>query len=210
MGKQEVTQAGKPNLLNTMKEAANMSITEEQLIDAYGKGTPKQRFALIYKNYEVFLNMVDSYEVGLFNRILFEREYNRRAKNGDDLGVRIQTSNRSDPTAQKAIENMMIHEAIEKCNFSGNILEDTDNPEKHRRDILTIHMMRREYEVFDKSLRSLPGAEFRITYSYLHDGRKLVQIAEDEDKAYQTILNIVSKTRKKLEGKTIIFFRDTI
>ena len=30
-------------------------------------------------------------------------------------------------------------------------------------------------------------------------GRKLVEIAEEEDKAYQTILNIVSKTRKKLE-----------
>lgn len=64
-------------------------------------------------------------------------------------------------------------------------------------------MMRREYEVFDSSLKALPGNEFRITYSYLHEGRKLVQIAEDEDKAYQTILNIVSKTRKKLELKTM-------
>ena len=64
-------------------------------------------------------------------------------------------------------------------------------------------MMRREYEVFDTSLKALPLAEFKITYSHLHDGRKLVEIAEEEDKAYQTILNIVSKTRKKLEGKTI-------
>ena len=53
-----------------------------------------------------------------------------------------------------------------------------------------------------------PLAEFKITYSHLHDGRKLVEIAEEEDKAYQTILNIVSKTRKKLEGKT--FFKETI
>ena len=47
--------------------------------------------------------LVESYETGLFNRILFEVEYNRRKKNDDDLGVRIQTSHCSDPTAAKAI-----------------------------------------------------------------------------------------------------------
>ena len=35
--------------------------------------------------------LVDCYEIGLFNRILFDVEYNRRKKNDDDLGVRIQT-----------------------------------------------------------------------------------------------------------------------
>ena len=40
--------------------------------------------------------LVDCYEIGLFNRILFEVEYNRRKKNDDDLGVRIQTSHRSE------------------------------------------------------------------------------------------------------------------
>ena len=188
----------------------NMCITEDKLVESYGKATPRERFRLIYKNYSIFPQLVDCYEIGLFNRILFEVEYNRRKKNDDDLGVRIQTSHRSDPTAAKAIEHIMIRDAIEECNFSGNILKETDDPEKHKRDILTIHMMRREYEVFDTSLKALPLAEFKITYSHLHDGRKLVEIAEEEDKAYQTILNIVSKTRKKLEGKTIAFFRETI
>ena len=187
-----------------------MCITEDKLVESYGKATPRERFRLIYKNYSIFPQLVDCYETGLFNRILFEVEYNRRKKNDDDLGVRIQTSHRSDPTAAKAIEHIMIRDAIEECNFSGNILKETDDPEKHERDILTIHMMRREYEVFDTSLKALSLAEFKITYSHLHDGRKLVEIAEEEDKAYQTILNIVSKTRKKLEGKTIAFFKETI
>ena len=186
-----------------------MCVTDEQLVDAYSKGNPQQRFQLIYKNYEVFPQLVDCFEIGLFNRILCEKEYNRLKKNGD-LGVRIQTSNRSDPTARMAIEHVMIRDAIKECNINGDLLKDTDNPEKNKRDILTLHMMRREYEVFDSSLKALPGNEFRITYSYLHEGRKLVQIAEDEDKAYQTILNIVSKTRKKLEGKTIAFFREIL
>ena len=29
-------------------------------------------------------------------------------------------------------------------------------------------------------LKTLPLAEFKITYSHLHDGRKLVEIAEEE------------------------------
>lgn len=73
-----------------------MCITEEKLVEAYGNSNPHERFLLIYKNYSVFPQLVDCYETGLFNRILFEVEYNRRKKNDDDLGVRVQTSHLSD------------------------------------------------------------------------------------------------------------------
>ena len=66
-----------------------MCITEDKLVESYGKATPRERFRLIYKNYSIFPQLVDCYETGLFNRILFEVEYNRRKKNDDDLGVRI-------------------------------------------------------------------------------------------------------------------------
>ena len=187
-----------------------MCITEDKLVESYGKATPRERFRLIYKNYSIFPQLVDCYEIGLFNRILFEVEYNRRKKNDDDLGVRIQTSHRSDPTAAKAIEHIMIRDAIEECNFSGNILKETDDPEKHKRDILTIHMMRREYEVFDSCLKTLPGREYRITYDYIHKDRKVSEIAEGEDRADQSIRNLLVATRKTLESRTIPFFRETI
>ena len=73
-----------------------MCITEEKLVEGYGNSNPHGRFLLIYKNYSVFPQLVDCYETGLFNRILFEVEYNRRKKNDDDLGVRVQTSHLSD------------------------------------------------------------------------------------------------------------------
>ena len=92
----------------------NMCITEDKLVESYGKATPRERFRLIYKNYSIFPQLVDCYETGLFNRILFEVEYNRRKKNDDDLGVRIQTSHRSDPTAAKVIEHIMIRDAIDE------------------------------------------------------------------------------------------------
>lgn len=187
-----------------------MYITEEKLVEAYGKANPHERFKLIYKNYGIFPQLVDCYETGLCNRILFEVEYNRMKKNDDDLGVRIKTNHLSDTTALKAIERIMVRNAIDECNFPGTLLKETDTPEKHKRDILTIHTMRREYEVFETSLKTLPQTEYRITYAHLHDGRKFTEIAEAEDKAYQTILNIVSKTRKKLEGQTTAFFKEII
>lgn len=55
-----------------------MCITEEKLVEAYGNSNPHERFLLIYKNYSIFPQLVDCYETGLFNRILFEVEYNRR------------------------------------------------------------------------------------------------------------------------------------
>ena len=186
-----------------------MCITEEQLVDAYSRGDPKQRFSLIYKNYEIFSQLVDCYEVGLFNRILYEKEYNRKKKNGD-LGVRVQTSNKSDPTARIAIEHVMIRDAIRDCDLSGDLLKDTDDAEKHRRDIITIRMMRREYEVFDSFLRALPGKEFRITYRYIHKDCDMSQIAEEEHRADQTIRNMLSDTRRNLERRIIPFFRESI
>ena len=41
----------------------NMCITEEKLVDRYGQGNPHERFMLIYKNYEVLLNLVKEIHV---------------------------------------------------------------------------------------------------------------------------------------------------
>ena len=187
-----------------------MCITEEKLVEAYGNSNPHERFLLIYKNYSVFPQLVDCYETGLFNRILFEVEYNRRKKNDDDLGVRVQTSHRSDPTAAKAIEHIMIRDAIEECNFSGNILKETDTPEKHKHDILTIHMMRREFEVFDSALKALPKKEHDILFTFINKERKMLEIAEDRDLAYQTVKNLIGDIKKLLESRTVPYFRETL
>ena len=44
-----------------------MCITEDKLVESYGKATPRERFRLIYKNYSIFPQLVDCYETGLFN-----------------------------------------------------------------------------------------------------------------------------------------------
>lgn len=186
-----------------------MCITEQKLVDAYANGNPHERFSLIYKNYEVFLQLVDSFETGLLNQILFEVEYNRRAKNYDDLGVRIQNLRFSDPTASKAIEHIMIREAVEECNFSGNILKETDNPEKHKRDILTIHMMRREFEVFDSCLKTLPeeGKPCSEAYKRVYESNRRLceRLGVDEDPDVESIINYMFDITRTVAEKMFAY-----
>lgn len=73
-----------------------MCITEEKLVEAYGNSNPHERFLLIYKNYSVFPQLVDCYETGLLIGSFLKWNINRRKKNDDDLGVRVQTSHLSD------------------------------------------------------------------------------------------------------------------
>ncbi|MBO4347907.1 MAG: hypothetical protein J5840_09760 [Lachnospiraceae bacterium] len=185
-----------------------MRITEDKLVDTYAKSSAKERFKLIYKNYEIFPQLIDCCEVSQFNRIIGEKEYNRKAKNGGDLGVRVKNSRLSNPTQDKAIENVTVEKAIQECDFSDDLLKDTDDAEAHRRCILTINMMKRDYEVFDANLKALRGSEFRITYRYIHKDCSVAEIAEEESKADQTIRNTLALTRKTLERRIIPFFME--
>ena len=54
-----------------------MSKNDKEIFDSYASGNPNQRFDLIYKNYHTFPKLIDSFETGVFNMILNEREYNR-------------------------------------------------------------------------------------------------------------------------------------
>jgi len=189
-----------------------MHTTGAQLVAAYSKGNPKERFTLIYRNYCVFLQVVNSYETGVYNRILCEKQYNRRQKGAslEELGVRIQNYRKSDRTANEAIEHVVIQQAIEDCDFAGELLKDTDEPEKHMRDILTISVMRQEFEVFASSLGALPPKEKRITCRYLSKEISATKLAEDEDIADQTLRNILSMTRKTMQEGSMPFFRESI
>lgn len=52
-----------------------------KIVEDYSKGKPHERFKLIYKNYRVYTKLVDSYEVGVYNSIICEKEYK---KNGSE------------------------------------------------------------------------------------------------------------------------------
>ena len=114
------------------------------------KAVRLRKMTYVSKRYELagklrfISSMIDSFEIGVIHLISSEKAYNRHSRHAD-LGVRIQSGNGySDPTGNQAVENVMIKDAMKACDFSGDLLKDTDASEEHRRDILTIKMMREE------------------------------------------------------------------
>ena len=58
-------------------------------------------------------------------------------------------------------------------------------------------MMRREFEVCDSALKALPAKEHDIVYTFIHKDRKMPEIAEDRDLAYQAVKNLIGDIKKR-------------
>ena len=71
-------------------------------------------------------------------------------------------------------------------------------------------MMRREFEVFDSALKALPTKEHDIVFTFINKERKMLEIAEDRDLAYQTVKNLIGDIKKLLESRTVRYFRETL
>lgn len=87
---------------------------------------------------------------------------------------------------------------MRECDFTGDLLRDTDDSEKHRIDILTIQMMREEFDVFEAHLKALKKKEYRIFYSYLTGEKEIADIADEEHMLCESARNKISKTKKQL------------
>ena len=62
--------------------------------------------------------------------------------------------------------NAMIKDAIKTADFESGLLDDTDEPELHRRNILTIHMMKDDFEEFQFHHVSRKSLEEEITPNF--------------------------------------------
>lgn len=190
-----------------------MSKSGKQIFEEYAVGTPHDRFVLIYNNYGVFENVIRSYEHSVFKQIRDEKEYNRKHRSAgiEELGIRVQSGGMpSDITAKLAMTNAMIKDAIKTADFESGLLDDTDEPELHRRNILTIHMMKDDFEEFQFHLKNLDPKAYRITIKHITKEWRGEQIAEEECLEFQSFKNILYVSRKSLEEEITPNFRSII
>ena len=133
-------------------------MAEKNLIKIYVDASSAKRVDIIIKHYTDFMGIVDGYTEGLRYMIECEKESNSHREIGD-LGVRVKTSgSTSDPTAKKAIRNVMTREALINCDFSGNVMDGVDRAEEFIRDAYLLRDMRKDYELFNRQL-SILGTE---------------------------------------------------
>ena len=125
----------------------------QSIVDKYRRADLDTRVDIILRNYARFNKLVDGYEKCLSIVIRNEREHKRRRENGE-LGVRVQTSNISDVTANTAVENVSIQEAIHEGDYN-TALKGSEEYFIHRAEIKTLLDMRDDYEIVCSQVESL-------------------------------------------------------
>ena len=181
-------------------------MTEKNLIRVYTGATSEKRIDIIIKNYTKFVGIVDGYTDGLRYMIECEKESNSHRELGD-LGVRVQTGGTtSDPTAKKAIRNVMTREAIINCDFSGDVMDGVDRAEEFMRDAYLLRDMRKDYDLFNRQL-SILGTEKETFEKYLRREKTLIDIAEEQGITYESAQQKIHRIRRKVK-KQVVGFMD--
>ena len=169
-------------------------MTEKNLIRVYTGATSEKRIDIIIKNYTKFIGIVDGYTDGLRYMIECEKESSHRQSAGD-LGVRVQTGGMtSNPTARKAINNVITREALINCDFSGNVLDGVDQAEVYIRDAYILRDMRKDYNLFNSQLGIL-GTEKETFTKYLQKEKTISDIAEDQGITYESARQQMQKIK---------------
>ena len=154
-------------------------MARRNIVERYSRATVEKRIEIILDNYGSFNRILDGYEKTLSIVIRNERDYNIKHQLGDS-GIRIQTSNISDITAQTAVENVTIQEAIHEGDWF-TALKGADNLDKHRREIETICQMRDDYGIVTGQLSvALQKEEYDFYLPYINGEKGCFEIAADE------------------------------
>ena len=153
-------------------------MARRNIVDRYSRATVEKRVEIILDNYATFNRILDGYEKSLSIVIRNERDFNRKKQLGDS-GIRVQTSNISDITAQTAIENVEIQEAIHDGDWR-TATKGSDNIFEHRLEIETISQMRDDYDIVTGQLSVLLKEEYDLYLPYISREKNCFEIAEEQ------------------------------
>lgn len=153
-------------------------MARRNIVDRYSRATVEKRVEIILDNYATFNRILDGYEKSLSIVIRNERDFNRKKQLGDS-GIRVQTSNISDITAQTAIENVEIQEAIHDGDWH-TATKGSDNIFEHRLEIETISQMRDDYDIVTGQLSVLLKEEYDFYLPYINREKNCFEIAEEQ------------------------------
>ncbi len=180
-----------------MRKRKNPSI-----FDSYMASGDEKRIRIILDHYYNFIPVVNAYEFGLVNTIRAERVYNRRTAIGD-LGVRVQTSGISNPTASEGDEKTEIQKAVRSGDYI-TALRGADCYESHKNEILTLQDMRDTYAIVEQEIGSLDD-ENELFKRYLHHEFDLTTIADSEGVTVDAIKQRFRKARNNVIDNTLFW-----
>ena len=139
-------------------------VTGENITEQYRKATVREKIDIILNYYPGFEELLQGLRELLCIHIEAEKKQRRR-REFEDTGVRINRSRYADPTAETAVDRVMILDAIETGNLNQE-LRNTECPEEYRLEAGTIAGMREDYLVVRACIKILPREKASLLESY--------------------------------------------
>ena len=164
----------------------DIKVKEKDFLTEYRGSDAEGRLNLMIDNYSSFPKIIRKMEVKTKYRIKCEKEYLRSRSRGE-LGVRVQTSNLSDPTFDEAATNIMIDKALETGESEGGLLKGIENAAQYEANIRIISIMRMDYELLSEIIEDLDDDESTWMKDFLTKHKMLKEIANERGVSYDTI-----------------------
>ena len=175
---------------------------DRDFLQGYKVADPEERLHLMMSNYAIFPKLIHKAETKTIYKIKSEKEF-LRSHSIDELEIRVQTSTRSDSTADEAIANVSLEEAFTTRKVDRGILNGIENASEYEADIYVISVMKMDYDLLRDIIEDLQEDDCRVIKQYLINGRLMKEIAEDENRTYEAIKKRIQHIRSEIHEEII-------
>lgn len=178
---------------------------DSDMLQRYRDSDPEERFGLLMDNYGMFPKMIRKFEKKIEYKIKAERKYAKSKRRGE-LGVRVQTSDLSDPTSSEAIVSVTIQEGFQSGDLDKSIIKGLDNAREYEEEVRIIGIMRMDFKLLEEIIEDLDNDESTMMKKYLLEGMTLRQIAADEGLSYDAMKKKHLRIREEIKEEVMECF----
>lgn len=179
-----------------------LKIRDTDLLNSYKKAPAEKRLSIMLEYYPVFPGMLRKIEKKTEYKIKSEQERMRSRRRGE-LGVRVQTSNVSDTTANEAVANVTLEEAFKTGEVSKGLLKGIENAPEFEETIRMVSIMKMDFELLEDILSGFGREDSIIIKKHLSEGKSYRVIAEEEECSTDSVRRKFTRIREEISEEII-------
>lgn len=175
---------------------------EKDILQEYRDAGAEGRLDIMLANYCTFPKLIRKLEMKTRYKIKCEKEY-LKSRARAELGVRVQNSKISKPTEDEAVANVMLDEAFLTGMIDGSILKGIKNAAEYEADILTISVMRMDFELLEDFIEALEDEDVECLRAFLRKQKFIKELAADRGKTYEAMKKRIDRLRESIREEII-------
>ena len=175
-------------------------MVKKGIVETYSKTPAAKRVDIIINNFTIFEDLIKGEEECLYVQIRRDQE-DRFNEQRSDLGVRIQTSHKSDITGDTATANADTQAGIENGDWRLATRGLKDNI-KYRKRIETLQMMRDDYTIVRGKLKGIRDDD-HVFMDYLMKEKNYDEMADNLQLSHEAVRSRVFRTKAILKENAL-------